>query len=32
LRRRCPFGPLNLDWGIDDQGQFRLDFNFGQRF
>jgi predicted acylesterase/phospholipase RssA len=27
-----PFGPLNIDWGIDDQGDFRLDFNFGQRF
>ena len=29
---QVPFGPLNLDWGIDDQGDFRLDFNFGQRF
>jgi hypothetical protein len=27
-----PFGPLNVDWGVDDQGDFRLDFNFGQRF
>jgi predicted acylesterase/phospholipase RssA len=27
-----PFGPLNLDWGINDEGEFRLDFNFGQRF
>jgi predicted acylesterase/phospholipase RssA len=27
-----PFGPLNLDWGIDDVGDFRVDFNFGQRF
>ena len=27
-----PFGPLNLDWGIDDQGEFRFDFSFGQRF
>jgi predicted acylesterase/phospholipase RssA len=27
-----PFGPLNLDWGIDDAGDFRFDVNFGQRF
>jgi outer membrane protein assembly factor BamA len=27
-----PFGPLNLDWGIDDVGDVRVDFNFGQRF
>jgi predicted acylesterase/phospholipase RssA len=27
-----PFGPLNFDWGIGDAGDFRLDFNFGQRF
>jgi len=27
-----PFGPLNVDWGVDDQGDFRLDFNLGQRF
>jgi predicted acylesterase/phospholipase RssA len=27
-----PFGPINIDWGIDDAGDFRLDFNFGQRF
>ena len=27
-----PFGPLKLDWGINDNGEFRLDFNFGQPF
>lgn len=32
LEADVPFGPLNLDWGIDDQSEFRLDFNFGQRF
>jgi hypothetical protein len=32
LELAVPFGPLNLDWGIDDEGEFRLDFNFGQRF
>ena len=32
LEAAVPFGPLNLDWGIDDEGEFRLDFNFGQRF
>jgi predicted acylesterase/phospholipase RssA len=32
LEAAVPFGPLNLDWGIDDVGDFRVDFNFGQRF
>lgn len=32
LEANVPFGPLNLDWGIDEDGDFRLDFNFGQRF
>jgi predicted acylesterase/phospholipase RssA len=32
LEAAIPFGPLNLDWGIDDRGAFRLDFNLGQRF
>lgn len=27
-----PFGPLQIDWGINDEGEFRFDFNFGQRF
>jgi len=27
-----PFGPVNLDWGIDDLSEFRVDFNFGERF
>ena len=32
LEATVPFGPLNLDWGIADDGNFRLDFSFGQRF
>jgi predicted acylesterase/phospholipase RssA len=32
LDAAVPFGPLNLDWGIDDAGDFRFDLNFGQRF
>jgi hypothetical protein len=32
LDAAVPFGPLNLDWGIDDVGDFRFDLNFGQRF
>jgi predicted acylesterase/phospholipase RssA len=32
LEVNVPFGPLNLDWGIADGGEFRLDLNFGQRF
>jgi predicted acylesterase/phospholipase RssA len=32
VEAQVPFGPLNLDWGISDDGEFRLDFNFGQRF
>jgi len=32
LEVRVPFGPLNVDWGVADDGSFRLDFNFGQRF
>jgi outer membrane protein assembly factor BamA len=32
LEATLPFGPLNLDWGFADDGSFRFDFNFGQRF
>lgn len=27
-----PFGPVRLDWGIDDKGENRLNFQWGQRF
>ena len=32
LELAVPFGPLDLDWGIDDRSEFRLDFNLGERF
>jgi predicted acylesterase/phospholipase RssA len=32
LEAAVPFGPLNIDWGVDDVGEFRFDFNLGQRF
>jgi hypothetical protein len=32
LEAAVPFGPLSIDWGVNDEGEFRFDFNFGQRF
>jgi predicted acylesterase/phospholipase RssA len=32
LEAPVPFGPLKFDWGINDDGDFRFDFNFGQKF
>ena len=27
-----PFGPIKLDWGVDEYGEFRFDLNFGPPF
>lgn len=32
LELSVPFGPLRLDWGLSEGGDFRFDFNFGQSF
>lgn len=32
LEAAIPFGPLNIDWGIEKKGEFRFDINVGQRF
>jgi len=32
LEADVPFGPLKLDWGVDDAGEYRFDLNFGQAF
>jgi outer membrane protein assembly factor BamA len=31
-RLDVPFGPLRLDWGLDDQGDERFEFQLGQIF